>query len=98
MKITGALSPVKTEKVQAKKSETPGASGADKTAPPTDRVVLSPGLLEVQKARDILAQTPEVRADKVQALKEKLASGEYDVDPHRIAEKMLASLLSESVN
>ena len=98
MKITGALSPVKTEKVQGKKSETSGASGADNAALPTDRVVLSPGLLEVQKARDILAQTPEVRADKVQALKEKLASGEYDVDPHRIAEKMLASLLSESVN
>jgi negative regulator of flagellin synthesis FlgM len=98
MKLTGISPPIKTEKVQTKKSEVRGAPGAEKTAPPTDRVVLSAGSLEVQKVRDILAQTPEVRADMVQALKEKIANGEYTVDPHRIADNMLSSLLSDSVN
>lgn len=94
MKLTGVFPPIKTEKVQVKKSE---RSSASKAALPTDRVVLSAGSLDVQKARDVIAQTPEVRADKVQTLKEDIASGQYQVDPHRIADKMMSSLLSETV-
>ena len=97
MKLTGVFPPIKTEKVQVKKSEGSAVSKADKGALPTDSVVLSPGSLDVQKAKDILAQTPEVRADKVQASKEDIASGKYQVDPHRLADKMMGSLLSETV-
>jgi negative regulator of flagellin synthesis FlgM len=97
MKLTGIFPPIKTEKVQVKKSEGSAAAKADKTALPTDRVVLSAGSLEVQKAKDILEQTPEVRADRVQALKEEIARGEYQIDPHRLADKMMGSLLSETV-
>ena len=97
MKLTAVFPPIKTEKVQVKKSERSSASKADKAALPTDRVVLSAGSLDVQKAMDIIAQTPEVRADKVQTLKEDIASGQYQVDPHRIADKMMSSLLSETV-
>ena len=35
-------------------------------------------------------QQPEVRADKVSAIKEAIASGTYQVDPHAIALAMLA--------
>ena len=97
MKLTGIFPPIKTEKVQAKNTEGSVASRADATALPTDRVVLSAGSLEVQKVRDILDQTPEVRADRVQALKEQIARGEYQVDPHRLADKMMGSLLSETL-
>lgn len=98
MKLTGVFPPLKTEKVQVKKSESSSAaSRADKGETlPTDSVVLSPGSLDVQKVRDILAQTPEVRADKVQTLKEDIASGKYQVDPHRLADKMMGDLLSET--
>ncbi|MBU3936995.1 MAG: flagellar biosynthesis anti-sigma factor FlgM [Proteobacteria bacterium] len=97
MKLTGIFPPIKTEKVQSKNAEGSVASKADSTALPTDRVVLSAGSLEVQKIRDILEQTPEVRADRVQALKEELARGEYQVDPYQLAGKMMGSLLSETV-
>lgn len=97
MKLTGIFPPIKTEKVQVKKSEGSAAVKADKTALPTDRVVLSAGSLEVQKAKDILEQTPEVRADRVAALKEEIARGKYQVDPHRLADKMMGSLLSETL-
>ncbi len=97
MKLTGIFPPIKTEKLQVKNSEGSAASRADKAALPTDRVVLSAGSLEVQKARDILEQTPEVRADRVQALKEEIARGEYQVDPYRLADKMMGSLLSETL-
>ena len=97
MKLTGIFPPIKTEKVQVKKSEGSAAARADTSAQPTDRVVLSAGSLDVQKVRDILEQTPEVRADRVQALKEEIARGEYKVDPYRLADKMMGSLLSETL-
>ena len=97
MKLTGIFPPIKTEKVQVKKTEGSAAAQADSTALPTDRVVLSAGSLDVQKVRDILEQTPEVRADRVQALKDEIARGEYQVDPSRLADKMMGSLLSETL-
>lgn len=102
MKLTGIFPPIKTdktEKVQVKKSEDSAASSsrAENGSAPTDRVVLSAGSLEVQKAKDILAQTPDVRVDKVQALKEEIARGAYQVDPHRLADKMMDNLLSEAL-
>ncbi|MGV1100159.1 flagellar biosynthesis anti-sigma factor FlgM [Thiovibrio sp. JS02] len=98
MKLSGIFSPVKTEKVQAKRSEGVATAKAEAgKAAATDRVELSAGSLEVQKAKDILEQTPEVRVDKVQALKEQIARGEYTVDPYKLADKMMASLLSENL-
>jgi len=97
MKLTGIFPSIKTEKVQVKKTEGSAPSKTDDTALPTDRVVLSAGSLDVQKVRDILEQTPEIRADRVQTLKEAIARGGYKVDPHRLADKMMGSLLSETV-
>ena len=97
MKLTGIFPPIKTEKVQVRKSEGSAVAKADKTALPTDRVVLSAGSLEVQKAKEIIEQTPEVRADRVQALKEEISRGEYRVDPYRLADKMMGTLLSETL-
>jgi len=99
MKLTGIFPQVKTEKVQLKKSESEVASKADqgKTVS-ADKVELSAGSQDVQKIKDILAQTPDVRVDKVQALKEQIPRGDYSVDPHKLADNMLTNLLSESVN
>lgn len=97
MKLTGIFPPIKTEKVQVRKSEGSVSSRADSGALPRDRVVLSAGSQDVQKVRDVLEQTPDVRADRVQALKEEIARGEYQVDPYRLADKLMASLLSETL-
>lgn len=96
MKLTGIFPSIKTDKVQGKKSEGSAPAKADNTAQPTDRVVLSAGSQDVQKARAILEQTPEVRADRVLALKEEIARGEYQIDPYQLADKMMGSLLSET--
>mgnify|MGYP001351551367 CR=1 FL=1 len=98
MKLTGIFPPIKTEKVQVKRSEGSTAAGVGKTtATPTDRVELSAGSQEVQRMRELLDQTPDVRLDRVQALKEQIARGEYTVDPHRLADRMMETLLSDSM-
>ena len=95
MKLTNVFPQIKTEKVQAKKSEPVAPAAASSGVEQGDKVVLSGGSQEIQKALEVLARTPEVRADKVRELKEKIASGEYQVDPERIADRMLSSLLSD---
>ncbi len=46
--------------------------------------------------KNIIQETPSVRMDRVQALKQQIEGGEYQVDPYRVADKMLMNLLSES--
>lgn len=97
MKLTGIIPQIKTEKVEAKKSAGVAVSTKEKaTAGAADRVELSAGSLDMQKAKNIIAQTPEIRMDKVQALQDQIARGEYTVDPHRLADTMISSLLSEN--
>ncbi len=97
MKITDFVPQIKTEnKVQkAKESlKTDVSSAASPTG--SDRVELSTSSLDVQKMKGIIQDTPSVRMDRVQALKEQIERGEYQVDPYRVADKMLMNLLSES--
>jgi flagellar biosynthesis anti-sigma factor FlgM len=37
-------------------------------------------------------QLPEVRADRVASLQQKIASGDYQVDPHAVAASILRDL------
>lgn len=97
MKLTGIIPQIKLEKVEAKKSAGGAVFKDDKVAARgADRVDLSAGSLDMQKAKSIIAQTPEIRMDKVQALQDQIARGEYTVDPHRLADTMMASLLSDN--
>ncbi len=99
MKVTDFSPQIKsTDKVEAKKVK---GSALDKTGSPSsvkgsDRVELSASSAEVQKMRGILQETPSVRSDKVQALKEKIERGEYQINAYDVADKMLMSLLSDS--
>lgn len=56
-----------------------------------DRVTLSSQGRELQALQQRLAQVPEVRADKVKALKAAIERGEYHVPARAIADKMLAN-------
>lgn len=95
MKISDFVPQIKTDnRVQkAKDRLTTDATG---TTTGTDRVQLSASSIDVQKMKMIIQETPDVRMDRVQALKEQIERGEYQVDAYRVADKMLMNLLSES--
>jgi flagellar biosynthesis anti-sigma factor FlgM len=40
---------------------------------------------------------PEVRGGKVEAIKERIAKGEYEVDADKVAEKMIVDFLNDIV-
>lgn len=54
-----------------------------------DQVALSQRAEEVKAARAALAATPEIRHERVAELKAEIESGEYQVDPHKVAERIL---------
>ncbi|MEW6500793.1 MAG: flagellar biosynthesis anti-sigma factor FlgM [Thermodesulfobacteriota bacterium] len=100
MKLTGVFPQIKTDnKIQAKRSEGAAAAKAASAGTPVgaDRVQLSTGTQDVQKAQEILQQTPAVRAERVAALKEQIERGEYEIDPYRVADKMLYALVSDNI-
>ncbi len=104
MKLSNLFPPLKTEssktdapKKKAVEDASTGASTAQQAAE-TDQVKLSANSLDVQKMKSILQETPAVRMEKVQALKEQIERGEYQVDSYRVADKMLMDLLSENIN
>jgi negative regulator of flagellin synthesis FlgM len=49
----------------------------------------------MKKIHEILATTPEVRTEKVAALKEAVADGTYKVKAEDIADKMIQEMILE---
>jgi len=97
MKITDFIPQVKLDnKVQRVQGNAKTATTAASSAVAPDRVELSASSLDVQKMKDIIQETPAVRMDKVQALKAQIERGDYEVDPYRVADKMLMNFLAEN--
>lgn len=95
MKISDFVPQIKTDTRVQKAKERPSFEPSA-VAAGSDRVELSASSIDVQKMKMIIQDTPAVRMDRVQALKEQIERGEYQVDPYRVADKMLINLLSES--
>jgi len=62
-----------------------------------DRLEISPKAREVQRLKRLLEQIPEVRQDKVQAIRQKISRGEYGVSAEDVAEKILGRALADKL-
>lgn len=95
MKITATQTPVKIVSLSEKRR---AESTADRQPPSnrSDRVTLSPQARELSDAQRTLAGIPDVRADKVDAVKARIADGSYRIDSEKIAAKMIREVLSEN--
>jgi negative regulator of flagellin synthesis FlgM len=76
----------KTEKVEDRPSEKAGAAN---NLVPEEKVNLSTTAKDVQALSKAIESLPDVRDDKVQALKDQIEKGTYRVDAEKTAEKMV---------
>ncbi len=86
----GPLNPAQ-QQVQAsevKERERP-ADTRNESAAPSDRLTLTPQARQLKGLEARVAQMPVVDAEKVQRLRDDIAQGRYQVNPERVAEKML---------
>jgi negative regulator of flagellin synthesis FlgM len=62
-----------------------------------DKVILSPGAREVQEALRRVVDEPDIRSEKVSALRGQVQSGVYHFDGRKIAMKMISEHLIDQV-
>ena len=65
------------------------ADQAKESAAKTDTVVISDAARRILEARAQLDEIPDVREDKVAALRDQIQNGTYKVDAEKTAEKLL---------
>lgn len=80
-------------RVEQKPGDAPerAVTGQASATPKGDRVSLSEEARLHIAARSEAAAAPEVRREKVDALKQSVADGTYTVDSRQVAQKLLAS-------
>ena len=59
---------------------------------PVDKVVLSPKAREIQEARKLLDEVPDVNEPKVAQIRLQLETGVYKIDGSQIAERMMRDM------
>jgi negative regulator of flagellin synthesis FlgM len=65
---------------------------ANKVDDSKDKISLSGKAKEIDELRRLISDLPEIRSDRVDALKKAIDSGNYDIDARKIAEKILEEL------
>ena len=86
--LTNSVTSTPTSGAAAAKAAT-GAAGAEQLPGDTANFSQISGL--VAKAME----QPEVRTDKVEAIKAQIAAGTYEVSPAKVADAMISSVLGE---
>ncbi|MBR2895659.1 MAG: flagellar biosynthesis anti-sigma factor FlgM [Oscillospiraceae bacterium] len=67
------------------------------TTQAADRLEISQMGKDYQIAKNAVAAAPDVRADKVNAIKQQLASGTYNVSMEEVADKLINSSFNLSI-
>ncbi|MCG8472494.1 MAG: flagellar biosynthesis anti-sigma factor FlgM [Desulfobacterales bacterium] len=83
--------------------EASGASQADRQQVAArekatgDKVTLSRDSRDMQIARDAVMNAPDIRAERVEALRNEVKEGRYVAPVDKVADKMIASAINEYV-
>ena len=72
-----------------------GGSSAAGTDLGEDQAQLSGAHVQVQALATLASQLPEVRQERVQTLRQAVASGQYQVSPDEVAAALLAHLTAQ---
>ncbi len=80
----------KTEKVE---DRAPEKAAAANNLVPEEKVNLSTTAKDVQNLKNAISKLPDVREEKVQALKDQIEKGTYRVDADKVADKMVGESL-----
>ena len=76
--------------VQEKNKVDHSNNKADNAAVKTDTVVISDAAKRVQEIRSQLDEIPDVREEKVAQLRQQIENGTYEIEPDKIAEKIIS--------
>ncbi len=101
MKINDSSVHVNFEAYSQKAKDAAGAQDQPPAASienaPVDKVVLSPKAREIQEARNLLKEVPDIDEPKVAKIRGQIDTGVYKPDGRQIAERMIQNILSNKM-
>jgi negative regulator of flagellin synthesis FlgM len=62
----------------------------------TEQIDISSKAKDIQKATEAVNAAPDIRIEKVDQIKEKIESGNYNVSTEQLAEKILKNMITDS--
>lgn len=93
MKVSGK-GDIKSELLQYQQAGAASKPGAEKAAGtgsmPGDRISISSQTRDINLAKSVIDNLPDVREDVVQKFKTEVDNGTYKVNPEKIAENMVS--------
>lgn len=102
MKVYGSQPPtgkeivnISTQKLDKNQAveKTKSLEGEKQKVQVTDKVNLSGKAKEIAKLKEFINQLPDIRTERVEALRKAIETGTYRVDSFKVAEKMLSEEL-----
>lgn len=104
MKVTGpegGFNQSKIDELRNRERSAPAKSAGRSEAAPSERgsaetVAVSSLAREIGKVKTFVKNTPDIRREKVEALKEKIEKGEYDVSGEKIAGKIIEDIIKQN--
>ena len=78
-----------TSKTDRTKSVDTGTKASETSAAPA-RAEISDKAKDLAKAYAVASAAPDVREDRIAELKKRIASGDYNVDSDKVADKMIS--------
>ena len=93
--VSGASSTKKADEAKKAKDKKPG-SATDILGAPAARAEISGKAKEAAQAKAVATATPEVREERIAALKQRIADGTYKVDSKAIADKLVDEHLASA--
>ncbi len=88
------VSQLQSEQTGAVGSRT-GKTSADSLDAGNDNIVVSQQARLMQKAADVIGQTPNIRQDKVESIQQAVNQGTYSADTQKVANSIIANMLME---
>ena len=98
MKITGQQPPEFQGVKGGAGKDNQKASDRSGTLPVSGEPPVKTSTFVMNKIKNLINSEPEVRADRVNELKDRIKSGEYKVDSEKLAKKMLEDAFQEDIS
>lgn len=93
MKISGKKPPVSADVVRLQKISSGGTASHAAGPAVSDKVDLSGKAMEIRELVGAVKGLPEIRTAKVEGIKGRIDSGEYAVDPEKVAERIIDEIV-----
>ncbi|MDX1763403.1 MAG: flagellar biosynthesis anti-sigma factor FlgM [bacterium] len=75
--------------------EAPGPSGRTDQKTGSDQIEISGVVQEISRISELVRATPDIRSDRVDAVKAAIDSGSYQINGRKVAEKLLNTIHEE---